>query len=75
MFDLTQEYLAEMIGAQRTTVTVIVGNLQRKGLIRCSRGHVTIIDRENLIGFACECYRITRGNYNELRRLDVVTAQ
>jgi CRP-like cAMP-binding protein len=73
--DFTQEYLAEMIGTQRTTVTVIAGNLQKKGLIRYSRGHVTIIDRENLIGAACECYRITRGNYNELPQLDVVTAQ
>jgi CRP-like cAMP-binding protein len=75
MLDFTQEYLAEMIGAQRTTVTVIAGNLQKKGLIRYSRGHVTIIDRENLIEAACECYRITRGNYNELPQLDVVTAQ
>jgi len=73
--NFTQEYLAEMIGTQRTTVTVIAGNLQKKGLIRYSRGHVTIIDRENLIGAACECYRITRGNYNELPELDVVAAQ
>jgi CRP-like cAMP-binding protein len=75
MLDFTQEYLAEMIGAQRTTVTVIAGNLQKKGLIRYSRGHVTVIDRENLIGAACECYRITRGIYNGLPQLDVVTAQ
>jgi CRP-like cAMP-binding protein len=70
MLDFTQEYLAEMIGAQRTTVTVIAGNLQKKGLIRYSRGHVTVIDRESLIGAACECYRITRSN--ELPHLDVV---
>jgi CRP-like cAMP-binding protein len=75
MLDFTQEYLAEMIGAQRTTVTAIAGNLQKKGLIRYSRGPVTILDRENLIGAACECYRITRDNYNELPQLDVVTAQ
>lgn len=73
--DFTQEYLAEMIGAQRTTVTGIAGNLQRKGLMSYSRGHVTIIDREKLIETACECYRITRGNYNELPQLDVVAAQ
>jgi CRP-like cAMP-binding protein len=75
MVNFTQEYLAEMIGAQRTTVTVIAGSLQKKGLIRYSRGHVTIIDRENLIGASCECYRITRGNYTELPHLDVVAAQ
>jgi len=39
MLDFTQEYLAEMIGAQRSTVTVIAGNLQKKGLIKYSRGH------------------------------------
>jgi CRP-like cAMP-binding protein len=65
MLNFTQENLAEMIGTQRTTVTVIAGNLQKKGLIRCSRGHVTIIDRENLIEAACECYRIATGNYSE----------
>jgi CRP-like cAMP-binding protein len=75
MLNFTQEYLAEMIGTQRTTVTVIARNLQKKGLIRYSRGHVTITDRENLIGAACECYRITRGNCNELPQLDIVTAQ
>jgi CRP-like cAMP-binding protein len=75
VLDFTQEYLAEMIGAQRTTVTAIAGNLQNNGLIRYSRGRVTILDRENLIGAACECYRITRDNYNELPQLDVVTAQ
>ncbi len=74
LLDFTQEYLAEMIGAQRTTVTAIAGNLQKKGLIRYSRGRVTILDRENLIGATCECYRITKGNYNELPQLDVITA-
>jgi len=74
MLDFTQEYLAEMIGTQRTTVTVIAGNLQKKGLIRYSRGHVTIIDRENLIRAACECYRITTGNYIELPQRGIITA-
>jgi CRP-like cAMP-binding protein len=41
ILDSTQEYLAEMIGAQRTTVTLIEGHLQKKGLIRYSRGRVT----------------------------------
>jgi hypothetical protein len=75
MLDFTQENLAEMIGTQRITVTVIAGTLQKSGLIRCSRGHVTILDRESLIGASCECYRITRGNYTELPHLDVVAAQ
>jgi CRP-like cAMP-binding protein len=75
MLDFTQEYLAEMIGTQRTTVTVIAGSLQRNGLIRYSRGHVAILDREGLIAAACECYRITRVHYNELKELDIVFPQ
>jgi hypothetical protein len=62
-----------VVQRQRTTVTVIAGNLQKKDLIRYSRGHVTIVDRESLIGAARECYRITRSN--ELPQLDVVTPQ
>jgi CRP-like cAMP-binding protein len=75
VLDFTQEYLAEMIGTQRTTVTVIAGSLQKDGLIKYSRGHVTILDREGLIGAACECYRITRVHHNELEELGTVLAQ
>jgi CRP-like cAMP-binding protein len=60
VLDFTQEYLAEMIGAQRTTVTVIAGILQKHGLIRYSRGRVHIISRQGLIVAACECYPVTR---------------
>jgi CRP-like cAMP-binding protein len=75
LLNFTQEYLAEMIGAQRTTVTVIAGDLQKKGLIRYSRGRVTILDREGLIASVCRCYQITRLQYNELNQLEVVSAQ
>jgi CRP-like cAMP-binding protein len=75
LLDFTQEYLAEMIGAQRTTVTGIAGRLQQKGSIRYSRGHVTILDRTSLITAACECYRITRDHYSELSQPDLVIAE
>ena len=59
-FHLTQEFLAEMIGAQRSTVTLAAGSLQRSGLIEYRRGHIHILDRERLESAACECYPIVR---------------
>jgi CRP-like cAMP-binding protein len=59
-FDLTQEFLAEMLGARRTSVTLAAGTLQRNGLIRYSRGRIQVVDRKGLEGAACECYPIVR---------------
>jgi CRP-like cAMP-binding protein len=57
-FHITQEFLAEMLGSRRTTVTMAAGALQRIGLIEYQRGHVHILDRERLEGAACECYPV-----------------
>jgi CRP-like cAMP-binding protein len=56
----TQEFLGMMLGARRTTVTLVAGTLQRVGLIEYSRGRVTLIDREKLEEAACDCYQITK---------------
>jgi DNA-binding MarR family transcriptional regulator len=53
---VTQEFLAELLGVQRTTVSAAAQALQRRGLIRYRRGHVTIADRAGLEEAACECY-------------------
>lgn len=58
-FPLTQEFVAMMLGATRPTVTVVAGTLQRAGLITYHRGHVTIVDRDELESASCECYRAT----------------
>jgi CRP-like cAMP-binding protein len=52
----TQEYLAEMIAVERTTVSAIAGDMQRKGLIEYSLGQLKILNREKLELTACECY-------------------
>ncbi|MGH2590522.1 MAG: Crp/Fnr family transcriptional regulator, partial [Actinomycetota bacterium] len=65
-FFLTQEYLANMLGAERSTVSVAAGDLQRKGLIRYSRGKVEILDRRGLEAAACECYEKMRSEYSRL---------
>ena len=56
-FDLTQAFLAEMLGVRRAGVTVAMGILARNGLISHTRGSVTIVDREGLQNASCECYR------------------
>src|SRR6266702_3923899 len=55
-FFLTQEFLATMLGSRRTTVTAAAGTLQRRGLIKYSRGRIHIADPEALRSVACECY-------------------
>jgi CRP-like cAMP-binding protein len=62
-FYLTQEFLATMLGSRRTTVTAAAGTLQRKGLIRYSRGRIHIVDAAGLEGVACECYPTVRDLY------------
>lgn len=63
---LTQEFLAMMLGARRTTVTVVAGTLQESGLIEYRRGNVKILNRENLIAAACECYQVVSDLYQNL---------
>ncbi|MCR5873067.1 Crp/Fnr family transcriptional regulator [Phenylobacterium sp. J426] len=63
---LTQEFLADMLGVQRTTVTAVARQLQEKGLIRYRRGVVDIMDRAGLEAQACECYGVIRKTYNRL---------
>ncbi len=60
---LTQEFLGNMLGARRTTVTAAAGALQRKGLIKYSRGRISIINAAGLENAACECYKTVRSLY------------
>ena len=66
---LTHEFLGQMLGAPRTTVTLAAGLLQRAGLIDHTRGVVTIRDPKKLESTACECYGIVR---DEFRRLSLL---
>ncbi len=53
---LTQEFLSGMLGVRRTTVTLLAQELQKRGIVRYSRGRITILDRSALAAAACECY-------------------
>jgi CRP-like cAMP-binding protein len=63
---LTQEFLAQMLGVQRSTVTVAAGELQRAGMIGYSRGKINIVDRAALTKVACECYDIVTASYQRI---------
>ena len=65
-FLLTQEFLAMMLGVQRTGVSGAAGGLQRAGLIRYNRGHVTILDRSALVRHSCECYGVSKREFDRL---------
>ncbi len=59
-FPITHEFLGQMLGSRRATVTLSAGILQAAGLIRYHRGRVTIVDREGLEAVACECYAVIK---------------
>ena len=66
---LTHEFLGQMLGAPRTTVTLAAGMLHQAGLIDYTRGNVTIKDRKGLEHVTCECYGTVR---DEFRRLGLL---
>ncbi|MBV8792768.1 MAG: Crp/Fnr family transcriptional regulator [Pseudolabrys sp.] len=73
-FALTQEFVAEMLGVQRPSVSIVASQLQGAGLISYSRGHVQILDETGLEQSACECYRtIQRHQHNLLPAAPAVT--
>ena len=66
---LTHDFLGQMLGAPRTTVTLAAGLLHRAGMIDYSRGVVTIKNRLALEEAACECYGIVRDEFQRLSLL------
>jgi CRP-like cAMP-binding protein len=60
LLPLTQEFMGQMLGIRRASVTVAAGILQRAGLISYTRGNVTILDRPKLEEVACDCYGIVQ---------------
>jgi CRP-like cAMP-binding protein len=65
-FPLTQEFLAQMLGVRRPTVSDTAGRLQDRGLIQYRRGIITILDRAGLEALACPCYQVVRAEFDDL---------
>jgi len=63
---MTQELMANMLGVRREGVTEAALNLQRLGLIRYARGHITVLDRPGLEKRTCECYAVVKKEYDRL---------
>ena len=62
----THELIAGMLGVRRATVTAAAGKLQAAGLIRCSRGRITVLDRPGLERHVCECYAVVKAEFDRL---------
>jgi CRP-like cAMP-binding protein len=65
-FTLTHEFLAEMLGVRRQTVTVIAGRLQTASVITYHRGVIRILNRKRLADASCECYGVIKAFYDRI---------
>lgn len=71
---MTQELIANMLGVRREGVTEAAGKLQAKGLIRYSRGRITILNRTKLEEQVCECYAVVKKEYDRLLPSKIVNS-
>ena len=63
---MTQDLIANMLGVRREGVTEAAGNVQKAGLIKYHRGHITVIDRPGLEARVCECYAVVKKEFDRL---------
>jgi len=63
---LSHEYMADMLGVTRSSVTVVAGHLQERSLIQYTRGKIKLIDLPGLEALSCECYRVVRDHLRSL---------
>jgi len=63
---MSQQLIAELLGVRREGVTEAAGKLQREGLIKYHRGHITVLSRTALGGRACECYKVVKNEFDRL---------
>lgn len=64
--DMTHEFISNMLGVRREGVTVAAHRLQEAGMISYMRGHIKILDREQLLAHVCECYLVVKAEHERL---------
>ncbi|WP_414515160.1 Crp/Fnr family transcriptional regulator [Nostoc sp. PCC 9305] len=65
-FPLTHEFISQMLGVRRSGVTVAASTLSRAGMIAYQRGHISILNREDLEATSCECYQVIQKEFARL---------
>jgi CRP-like cAMP-binding protein len=63
---LTQEFLAQMLGVRRPSVSIVANTLQKAGLVKYRRGHIRLLDVKGLREGSCECYGTVKAHYERL---------
>src|SRR5688572_12856703 len=69
-FILTHDFLSQMLGTRRSSVTLAAGTLQRAGMIDYRRGRIRIVDREALESASCECYSMIKASWDAFLKTD-----
>jgi CRP-like cAMP-binding protein len=69
-FEMAQEFVSEMLGSTRSTVSIAAAHFKAKGLIDYRRGNIALLDKVGLEGEACECYRVVREHLENLTEFD-----
>ena len=67
-FSITHEFLAMLLGASRQSVSVMIKDFQKDGMLRVQRGRVLLGDRERLLEVTCDCYEVIRRSYEQVGR-------
>jgi len=66
VLELTHDFIAQMLGVRRASVTETLGHLEKRGMIRAGRGRITIVDRDAIRSCTCECYAIVKSTVDRL---------
>jgi CRP-like cAMP-binding protein len=73
-FSITHEFLALLLGARRPSISEVIEEFGRRGILRIERGRILIGDREQLLGVSCDCYTVIKENYAQVGRSFLTSA-